>query len=192
MAKQLTSKAPAIPEDENPVDPVPASVEDQLLAALASPELATRVVEAASQTARGKRLLGIPAGAGAPTGDWVDRDYDNDRAIAVTGGVEVKHPPGFQALPPSYIARYEAAEGGTTDHIETAYGDEGRPVGPAAKMDAQGRPVLTSAHKHWRDVKSSGKRLNSDVRSDMAAGAFSADNPSFSSDSVGFAPLTER
>lgn len=191
MAKQSAPDLPAIPEDENPVDPVPASIEDQLLAALANPELATRVVEAASRTAKGKRLLGIPAGAGAPTGEWIERDYDNDRALAVTGGVEVRHPRGFQRLPPSYVSRYEAEAGGTTDHVDAAFDGE-RQVAPGAKKDAQGRPVLTAAHKHWRDVKNSGGRLNSNVRSDMAAGAFSADDPSFASDSVGFDPLTER
>ena len=191
MAKQTAPKLPAIPEDENPVEPVPASVEDQLLAALTNPELANRVVEVALTTAKGKRLLGIPAGVGVPTGEWVDRDYDNDRALAVTGGVEVKHPPGFQPLPPSYIQRYEGEGGGTTDHVDAAFDDE-RQVAPGAQKDAQGRPVLTAAHKHWRDVKNSGGRLNSDVRSDMATGAFSADNPAFSGDSVGFDPLTER
>lgn len=132
-----------------------------ILEALRDPDVALQVVRAASQTAEGRSLLNIPAGKGPPSGEY-HRDYHAEPALRVFGGVEVEHAAGFVPLPPNWVPRYVAADGGTTDD-------------PAlATVDAKGKQVKTADYKHWLDLRQEGRHLDGGVRSDMATGNFAA------------------
>lgn len=181
--------------------PIGGAAREQLMELLRDPDTATAIVQAATETQEGRRLLGVQPGQGRPSGEWT-RDYDAPE-LRVFGGTEVRHPPGFEALPPSYIPRYVRADGrGTTDHAKPliqkrkqqvpilvdgkpAVNAEGSPlfeeelvdviVDPGAALDERGRPVKTDAYKHWIDVRVTGGRLDGEVRSQIAAGVYSTD-----------------
>ena len=175
---------PAAEEASIATDP---TVKAELLKLLQDPDIAAHVVAAAAQTPEGRAALNIPAGQGAPQGIWA-RNYLGEQALRVYGGVEVAHPSGFIPNPPSYIPKYVAQDGGTTDHVDGWKDREGMAHQGALK-DANGVPVKTDMFKHWLDVRIDGGRLDGEVQSDIAAGAFKVNGrtgvPEFQDDDIG-------
>jgi hypothetical protein len=189
-----------VPKDENPMEAI-APVEEEsiatdptvkaeLLKLLQDPDIATQVVEAAAQTPEGRKALNIPTGQGAPQGAW-ERNYLGEQALRVYGGVEVAHPAGYVPNPPSYIPKYVAQDGGTTDHVDGWQDREGNTHRGALK-DAHGQPVKTDMFKYWLDKRVTGDRLEGEVQSDIAAGAFQVNGrtgvPEFQDDDGGINP----
>jgi hypothetical protein len=198
-AQRIIDEANSVPDDAEVVDeapayaPAPASdpgdLQAQILKALESPEVATRVVEIASGTQEGRRLLGLTPGQGVPSGEG-EPNYDRPE-LRVMGGVEVRHAPGFQRLPPSYIKRYLRADGSKTDYAAPkidritksvpARAEDGKVVinadglqvfedqtvdvvkDPGAAKDAKGRPIKTDEYKQWLDATEHGGRYNGDA-----------------------------
>ena len=180
-----------------------------ILGLLKDPEVAKGLLDTVLQTPEGREQLNIPLDQGRPMGIY-RRNYDNETHLRVHGGIEVRHGEDFEPRPPSNVPMYISESGGTTDHVESRYEnmkdvsgrivleDDGRTprkemVAEGAKLDAAGRPIKTEGYKAWIDSKMTGRRLDSGVRADIAAGRdpgveehFSGDGmPSFVGDDEG-------
>ena len=162
-------QAPAEPEADT-------DVKAELLRLLSDPDIANQAVKTALATPEGRQLLNVPLGVGAPVGDY-HRNYEGEAHLRVFGGIEVGHPPGFAPLPPSYITKYEAVNGGETNHEVGQATTIGLPD-QEPRRDERGRAVKTQMYKFWLDKQMKGERLDSNVQSDMAAGVFKTDGPS--------------
>lgn len=198
-AVRALEEANSVPDDAVVVEPGAAAsaareepvddLQGQILKALENPAVATRVVEIASGTQAGRRLLGLTPGEGVPSGEGAP-NYDRPE-LRVMGGTEVRHPPGFQRLPPSFIKRYMRADGSKTDYESQkidritksvpARGEDGKIVinadglqvfedqtvdvvrDPGAMKDAHGRPVKTEEYKLWLDATEHGGRYNGEA-----------------------------
>jgi len=125
------------------------------------PAIARAVADVFGQDPHLREMLNIPAGAVAPSGEHT-RDYKSEAALRVYGGVEVEHGPEVVHNPPSYITKFLAAdeEGGKTDNLELA------------QLDADGKPVKTEEYKYFLDMRAAGKRIDGNVRFDIAADSF--------------------
>ena len=162
-----------------------------LMQLLTRPEVASAVVAAASQTAQGKQLLGIPADRAMPSGEG-RMNYKRPE-LRVMGGLEVTHPETWQPNPPGYIKKYVRADGTMTDYGEPHYelrkttvakkDAEGRQIvnesgeavyeekavqaliDPGAALDSAGRPLKTDAYKRWLDLwyECKGRRMDGSV-----------------------------
>jgi len=163
---EIEESGPEIPEDENPLDPaeqqaVAGDLRAQLLELLKDPEIATEAIRAALQTREGRQVLsGVVSRENKPTKGKYTRNYANEPALRVYGGLEVAHPQGYIPLPPSYIARYLTPTGNTTDHKEEAARDD------------QGEPIRTDMYNYWLDMRQRGEHMESAVKSDISAGVF--------------------
>ena len=153
------AKARAIGEEFHPNDP--AFKEAVRQAIKEDPSIARAVADVFGQDPHLRKMLNIPAGAVAPSGEH-QRDYRSEPALRVYGGVEVEHGPDMVPNPPSYLTKYIAAEEdvGKTDDLELA------------QLDTDGKPVKTEEYKYWLDVRAAGKRLDGNVRFDIAADSF--------------------
>ena len=191
-ANRVPEGAPEVPVEAEPINgaAAPTNMAD-LLKLLTQPEVASAVVAAASQTAAGKQLLGIPADRALPSGEG-EMNYRRPE-LRVMGGVEVSHPKGWQPDPPGYITKFMRADGTMTNykapHYElrkttVAKKDEGgRPIvneageavyeekavqaliDPGPAMDANGNPVKTEAYKKFLDLwlENKGRRMDGSV-----------------------------
>jgi len=175
-------KQPDIPEDEPEVPNIRAAA-----SANEEPSIVEGLVEEVRKLR--EQVLAQQPREDRPDGKW-NYIYKNQSHLRVMGGLEVENPPGWEPFPPSGIPRYVAVGGGTTDHIEAPLktfpkfdavgnpllGDDGMPVytevpiAKAAEKDADGKPVKTEEYKLWLHMRAKGKRLGSDVMSDIAAG----------------------
>lgn len=157
--KASGAKARAVGEEFHPNDP--AFKEAVRQAIKEDPSIARAVADVFGQDPHLREMLNIPAGAVAPSGEH-KRDYQSEPALRVYGGVEVEHGPEVVANPPSYITKFLAAdeEGGKTDNLELA------------QLDADGKPVKTEEYKYFLDMRAAGKRIDGNVRFDIAADSF--------------------
>ena len=115
-----------------------------------------------------RKKVGMDIGEGLPLGEY-ERDYDNEEALKVYGGVEVKHGPNVVPDPPSYIPKYVTDTGGTTDHVEPQYTPDKKLKYEGAKKDRVGNPLKTEHYKMFLDKKMAGDRLSGEVRFDIAS-----------------------
>jgi len=122
-------------------------------------DMALLLLDSVTQTPEGRDLLNLAPGQGAAIGHY-ERNYDKEAHLRVTGGLEVKHPPGFKPLPPSFISMYKAPNDMKTSNEEEAI------------KDANGEPILTQDYKHYLDMKHAGRHLDGKVQSDMSVGSF--------------------
>jgi hypothetical protein len=181
------------PLDLQPVDPV-----------VPTQEQALEMLRVAAQTPEGRKILGLAAGQQGVSGVY-RRDYQGDSNLDVTGGKEVLHPVDFMPLPPAYVTKFVSKDGGKTDYAQPFYrpekrsapkrGENGKIVqsedgvqifedqwvdvlaDPGAALDAKGNPILTDEYKLFLDRKLEGRSLASNVRSDIQAGNFVANDP---------------
>tara|TARA_R100000808_G_scaffold7522_1_gene22040 strand:+ start:12152 stop:12823 length:672 start_codon:yes stop_codon:yes gene_type:complete len=149
------------PELQAPVPTAPAAInKEALIAALKDPDIVRQVVHTASQSPDLRKMLDLESAAVPPSGDYT-RNYSAEPALRVHGGVEVAHQKGFEPLPPSYIPKFVAADGVTTC-----------PDPEKALKGPDGRPVKTEHYKHWLDLKSQGKKMDTNVRYGIMADSF--------------------
>jgi len=129
-----------------------------------NPEAAREIFAEFTKDNEIRDLLRLQAGqaGNADPYDYV-RHYTRERALDVPGGQEVNMGPGFMQLMGSWGNMY-------FDH------ETNEPTNNAsrAKLDHKGRKVLTEEYKHFLDVRRRGLHMSSNVRHDIAAGAFSA------------------
>ena len=79
----------------------------------------------------------------------------------------MKHGPDFEPDPPSYIPKYVTETGGTTNHLEPVYTQDGKLMHEGAKKDRAGKPLKTEHYKMFLDKKMAGDRLSGEVRFDI-------------------------
>jgi hypothetical protein len=182
---------PDIPEDENPLDipsplepvaPTPTpGVQDEferrLVAGLENPAVTQAVGDAITKNPSLRSRFGIEAGVGPPAGEY-RRDYEREPALAVTGGREVGHPPGYTPDPPAYVTKYLGQTPGTkTDYRDLSeVAEDRKEVANVAALDAKGEPIKTDEYKLWIDEQVAGGRLSGEVRTNIALGAFVAED----------------
>jgi hypothetical protein len=190
IAAILEANAPQGPEV---VDHAPVTSKQDIMAMLSDPDIALAIARTVASTPEGKKILGIPLGKGAAQGLW-KRDYDNEKALKVHGGVEVRHPPGFRPLPPDYINMYVAEGGGETNYIVSPVMEVKTEDGKTkqvykyrpAKKTPDGSPVFTQSYLRWLDLRQAGGRIGSDVRTDEAIAArVAVGEASYAHDEVG-------
>lgn len=153
---------PDIPEDE-PGDPTLKTGDDTSTSVAmhqTDPEVLALAVKKYLESDEGKALM-VPRKA-APDGNWT-RNYENEPALRVYGGVEVKHGPDFRPLAPEYLQMYEGKDGEMTSD-------------PKLALQESGLPVLTAQYKHWLALRLRGDRLDGNVRSDIQVGKFVPDD----------------
>jgi hypothetical protein len=137
--------------------PEPARLIDQILAeAQDDPTAKSRLVDLLAAAPNAAEVLGITPGRGAPRGEY-QRNYRQEEALRVYGGVEVEHEPGWEPLPPSWIPMYQTADGRTTSQRADAL------------QGAGGSPVKTQEYKLWLDHHAAGTKMDGNVRFDIAA-----------------------
>ena len=170
--------------------PEPTAIDPDTRAAvlelMKDPDIARGLLDTVLQTPEGRAQLNIPLDQGRPMGEY-RRNYDAEPHLRVYGGVEVRHDGNFSPRPPSNVPMYVSISGGSTDHVEPVYKDmvdvsgrlileeDGRTarqalVAEGAQLDDAGMPVKTEGYKAWIDSKITGRRLDSNVRADIAAG----------------------
>ena len=179
-AKARAKELPGLDEDEDELTPlvtaptVPKAPEapnigSGMLEALKAemennPEAAREIFAEFTKDNEIRDLLRLQAGqaGNADPYDYV-RHYTRERALDVPGGQEVNMGPSFMQLMGSWGNMY-------FDH------ETGQPTNAAsrAKLDHKGRKVLTEEYKHFLDVRRKGGHMASNVRHDIAAGAFGA------------------
>lgn len=140
----------ALPIDEQPT--TGDTEKDVFLKQLQDPEI--------------RKAIGLPPMAGLPLGEW-DRSYDDEAALKVYGGVEVRHHKGFYPKPPGYIPMYVAPSGRTTNHKEDIYTPGGEKMHEGALKDSKGNPVKSMRYKQWLDKAIKGEKLDGKVRFDI-------------------------
>lgn len=115
-----------------------------------------------------RRAIGLPPLPGLPLGEW-NRDYDNEKALKVYGGIEVRHAPGFCPKPPGYISMYVAPSGRTTNHVDDVFTPGGVKMHEGALKDKKGNPLKSMRYKQWIDKAVTGQKLDGNVRFDIIA-----------------------
>ena len=135
----------------------PGRLIDQILnEAKDDPTAKSRLVDLLAAAPNAAEVLGITAGKGAPKGEY-NRNYRQEEALRVYGGVEIEHDPGWVPLPPSWIPMYIAPDGKTTSNKEEAM------------LDEKEFPVKTQEYKLWLDHHAAGTKMDGNVRFDIAA-----------------------
>lgn len=170
-AQELVEAANAKAVDEEDLQPLvdvkparkrkkaaePGRLIDQILAeAQDDPNAKSRLVDLLAAAPNAAEVLGITAGKGAPKGEY-SRNYRQEEALRVYGGVEVEHEPGWEPLPPSWIPMFMSNDGQTTSNKKDAM------------LDNKGAPVKTQEYKLWLDHHAAGTKMDGNVRFDIAA-----------------------
>ena len=170
-AQELVEAANAKAVDEEDLQPLvdvkparkrkkaaePGRLIDQILTeAQDDPTAKSRLVDLLAAAPNAAEVLGITAGKGAPKGEY-SRNYRQEEALRVYGGVEVEHEPGWEPLPPSWLPMFVMADGQTTSDREHAM------------LDDAGEPIKTQEYKLWLDHHVAGTKMDGNVRFDIAA-----------------------
>jgi len=115
-----------------------------------------------------RKAIGLPPLPGLPLGEWV-RNYDDEAALKVYGGVEVRHGNDFCPKPPGYIPMYVAPSGRCTNHVDDVNTPEGALMHEGALKDRHGNPIKSMRYKEWLDKAITGQKLDGKVRFDIVA-----------------------
>jgi len=135
----------------------PKSIVEQIIAeAQENPEVVMGLADLLAGNEQTRTLFGIKAGGGPPLGEY-KRNYGQEPALRVFGGVEVAHPEGFEPLPPGWLPMYKGQTGDDTNDAALAVKDD------------NGQPVKTERYKEWIDHHMNGTKMDSNVRFDIAA-----------------------
>ena len=145
----------AMPEEQ-----APTGILGQLLAEMEEdPGSRRKIFDELSKDPTIRKQMGLGAGEHIPQGEY-DRDYSNEDALKVYGGVEVAHDKGFEPLPPSWIDKFVATTGGTTNDPTLA------------DWDDAGKPIKAEAYKTFIDHHLAGTKMDGNVRYDIGAENF--------------------
>ena len=134
----------------------PSLLEQILDEAKDDPDAKKRLVDLLSSAPNAQEVLGVETGKGVPSGVY-NRNYREEEAMRVYGGVEVDHPPGWEPMAPSWLPMYHAVDGGTT-YLEDK----------AAKNE-DGTLKKTEEYKTWLDHHKNGTKMDGNVRFDISA-----------------------
>lgn len=158
LVDEANSDLEPLVDVEEQVEPQskPSGLIEQLIAeAKADPSVAVGLADLLASNEQTRDLFGLGPGKGPAIGNY-DRDYTQEPALRVYGGVEVAHPKGFRPLPASWLLMYKGANGDTNNKAE-------------ALRDSDGRLLLSENYKKFLDGHKIGQKMDGNVRFDIAA-----------------------
>lgn len=149
----LVEVAPAVTQAPVAAGAPPATDLAQLFKdALADPGVKDTLRDVLTSDPSLRSALGIQAGVGAASGEWMPNYQRIDNHVM--GGLEVEHDPGFTPLPPAAIPLY------VTDDRFKAQAKSTTSLQHLAQKDAQGNAVKTEQYKLWLDLKMAGRNMS--------------------------------